>query len=145
MLQIAVTMCMHFLVVLQHVYVCGMDIHVCIHNIQNPICSYKMQPFVANISHITLHCPSSSSFVTHVTLVHVYSLLHCIQGNPRKGIVMAFNVFCCLWGHTESETTEVTQQQEQQHVKKLLSKYDIILLNTSVTFIQLLNVLFCIF
>ena len=144
MLQLAVIMCMNFLVVLQHVYVCGIDIHVCIHNIQYPICSYKMQPFVANISHITLHCPSRSSFVIHVTLVHVYLSLYCIQGNPRKGIVTAFNVFCRLLGHTESDTTEVTQQQ-QQHVKKVLSKYDIILLNTSVTFIQLLNVLFCIF
>ena len=23
-------------------------------------------------------------------------------------------VGCCLWGHTESDTTEVTQQQQQQ-------------------------------
>ena len=23
-------------------------------------------------------------------------------------------VACCLWGHTESDTTEVTQQQQQQ-------------------------------
>ena len=22
---------------------------------------------------------------------------------------------CCLWGHTESDTTEETQQQQQQH------------------------------
>ena len=24
-------------------------------------------------------------------------------------------VGCCLWGHTESDTTEATQQQQQQH------------------------------
>ena len=24
---------------------------------------------------------------------------------------------CCLWGHTESHTTEATQQQQQQYVK----------------------------
>ena len=25
-------------------------------------------------------------------------------------------VGCCLWGHTESDTTEVTQQQQQQQL-----------------------------
>ena len=31
-------------------------------------------------------------------------------------------VGCCLWGRTESHTTEVTQQQQQQHMRNL--KYD---------------------
>ena len=26
-------------------------------------------------------------------------------------------VGCCLWGHTESDTTKVIQQQQQQHIK----------------------------
>ena len=34
----------------------------------------------------------------------------CLE-NPRDGANL---VGCCLWGHTESETTEDTQQQQQQ-------------------------------
>ena len=29
---------------------------------------------------------------------------------------------CCLWGRTESDTTEVTQQQQQQGVALVLDK-----------------------
>ena len=31
-------------------------------------------------------------------------------------------VGCCLWGHTESDTTEATQQQQQQHTSFQSSK-----------------------
>ena len=34
----------------------------------------------------------------------------CLE-NPRDGGAW---LGCCLWGHTESDTTEVTQQQQQQ-------------------------------
>ena len=35
----------------------------------------------------------------------------CLE-NPRDGGAL---VGCRLWSHTESDTTEVTQQQQQQH------------------------------
>ena len=52
-----------------------------------------------------------------------------VPGEPQgRGSLVG----CCLWGHTESETTEVMQQQQQQQylyhleqvqVEQMLSKY----------------------
>ena len=39
-------------------------------------------------------------------------------------------VGCCLWGHTELETTEVTQQQQQQH--PIVYTYYILFIHSSV-------------
>ena len=38
----------------------------------------------------------------------------CLE-NPRDGSLVG----CCLWGHTESDTTEVTQQQPQLRLQLL--------------------------
>ena len=37
----------------------------------------------------------------------------------------------CLWGRTESDTTEVTQQQQQQHLTEVLSKFGCMVPTTS--------------
>ena len=39
----------------------------------------------------------------------------CLE-NPRDGKSLAG---CCLWGHTESDTTEATEQQQQQQWSEL--------------------------
>ena len=37
----------------------------------------------------------------------------CLE-NPGRGSLVG----CRLWGHTESDTTEATQQQQQQHINE---------------------------
>ena len=38
---------------------------------------------------------------------------------PRESQGQGSLVGCCLWGHTESDTTELTQQQQQRHKRQL--------------------------
>ena len=58
--------------------------------------------------------------------LHFHFSLSCIgegNGNPLQCSYLENpKVGCRLWGHTESDTTEMTQQQ-QQHSKIILSHF----------------------
>ena len=45
--------------------------------------------------------------------MYTYEHIHLIQSDSEKGMYGAHTQRLALWGHTESDTTEATQQQQQ--------------------------------